>query len=136
VATLSNFIEMLNRQPKALHISCHGIKNSKDVLGIQSFTEYKDAGDFLLFETELSNGELVSSKQLRKLIRQYGVKLELVFVAACKSEFVGRIFQRAGAKHVICVKEGAEVLDKAALIFARTFYKLIFKGILICEAFN
>ena len=28
VATLSNFIEMLNRQPRALHISCHGIKNS------------------------------------------------------------------------------------------------------------
>lgn len=92
VATLSNFIEMLSRQPKALHISCHGIRNSQDVLGAQSFSVYKDDGDFLLFETKLTDGELVSSKQLRKLIRQYGVKLELVFVAACKSEFVGRIF--------------------------------------------
>ena len=92
VATLSNFIEMLNRQPKALHISCHGIRNSQDVLGAQSFSDYKDDGDFLLFETKLTDGELVSSKQLNKLIRQYGVKLELVFVAACKSEFVGRIF--------------------------------------------
>jgi hypothetical protein len=45
-----------------------------------------------LFENNLAEGELVSSKQLRKLIRQYGVKLDLVFVAACKSEFVGRIF--------------------------------------------
>ena len=119
-----------------MHISCHGIRNSQDVLGAQSFSDYKDDGDFLLFETKLTDGELVSSKQLNKLIRQYGVKLELVFVAACKSEFVGRIFQRAGAKHVICVKEGAEVLDKAALIFARTFYKLIFRGLIICEAFN
>jgi hypothetical protein len=67
---------------------------------------YKDDGDFLLFETDRIDGELVSSKQLRKLIRYYGVELDLVFVAACKSEFVGRIFQRAGAKHVICVKEG------------------------------
>jgi len=83
---------MLNCQPKAIHISCHGIKNSQDVLGQQGFSEYKDDGDFLLFETKLSDGELVSSKQLRKLIRQYGVKLDLVFVAACKSEFVGRIF--------------------------------------------
>jgi len=49
-------------------------------------------------------------------------------VAACKSEFVGRIFQNAGAKHVICVKEKAEVLDKAVLIFTRSFYKGIFKG--------
>jgi len=57
------------------------------------------------------------------LIRQYGVKLDLVFVAACKSEFVGRIFQRAGARHVICVREGAEVLDTSALIFTKTFYK-------------
>ena len=85
--------------------------------------EYKDDGDFLLFETEYCEGELVSSKQLRKLIKQYGVKLDLVFVAACKSEFVGRIFQQAGARHVICVREGAEVLDKAVLIFAKCFYK-------------
>jgi hypothetical protein len=41
-----------------------------------------------------------------------------------------------GAKHVICVREGAEVLDKAALIFTRHFYKLIFSGTMICEAFN
>ena len=94
---------MLNYKPKALHISCHGIKNT----GVQGgFTEYKDDGDFLLFETDRIDGELVSSKQLTKLIKNNGVKFELVFVAACKSEFVGRIFQRAGAKHVICVKEG------------------------------
>ena len=83
---------MLSRKPKALHISCHGIKNTQDAIG-QSFFEYKNDGDFLLFETELAEGELVSAKQLRKLIRQYSVNLDLVFVAACKSEFVGRIFQ-------------------------------------------
>lgn len=27
-------------------------------------------------------------------------------------------------------------MDRAALIFARTFYKLIFRGLLICDAFN
>lgn len=69
-------------------------------------------------------------------IRQYGLKLDVVFVAACKSEFAGKIFQLAGAKHVICVKEGKEVLDKAALIFTKIFYKQIFKGTLICEAFE
>lgn len=92
VATQSNLVDMLSRRPRALHISCHGIKNTQDAIG-QQFNEYKDDGDFLLFETELAEGELVSSKQLRKLIKQYSsVKLDLVFVAACKSEFVGRIF--------------------------------------------
>jgi hypothetical protein len=91
VATQANFIDMLSRKPKVLHISCHGIKNTKDAIGA-SFEQYKQDGDFLLFETEESEGELVSAKQLRKLIRQYGVILDLVFVAACKSEFVGRIF--------------------------------------------
>lgn len=62
VATLSNFIDMLSYQPRALHISCHGIKNSQDVLGHKTFNELKDDGDFLLFETNLSDGELVSSK--------------------------------------------------------------------------
>lgn len=126
---------MLSRKPKALHISCHGIKNTQDAIG-QSYYEYRNDGDFLLFETELGEGELVSAKQLRKLISQYKVELDLVFVAACRSEFVGKIFRQANAKHVICVREGAEVLDKAALIFTRSFYKKIFKGVPICEAFD
>lgn len=33
VATQSNFTEMLSRKPKALHISCHGIKNTQDAIG-------------------------------------------------------------------------------------------------------
>ncbi len=53
---------------------------------------YRNDGDFLLLERENGEGELVSAKQLRKLIKLYSVKLDLVFVAACKSEFVGRIF--------------------------------------------
>ncbi len=61
VATQANFIEMLTRKPKALHISCHGIKNTQDSIGMM-FDEYKNDGDFLLFETEFAEGELVSSK--------------------------------------------------------------------------
>lgn len=52
---------MLGRKPKALHISCHGIKNTQDSIGMM-FDEYKNDGDFLLFETEVAEGELVSSK--------------------------------------------------------------------------
>jgi hypothetical protein len=65
-----------------------------------------------------------------------GIDLELVVVAACKSEFVGRMFQNAGAHHVICIREGAEILDKSVLIFTKNFYKQIFKGDMICDAFE
>jgi len=37
---------------------------------------------------------------------------------------------------VICVKDDAEVLDKAVLIFTRKFYKNMFGGSAICEAFT
>ena len=126
---------MLNRKPKVLHISCHGIRNNEQTIGLD-YKAYRNDGDFLLLERENGEGELVSAKQLRKLIKLYTVKLDLVFVAACKSEFVGRIFQQAGARHIICVKENAEVLDKAVLVFTRKFYKNMFGGSDICDAFT
>ena len=60
----------------------------------------------------------------------------MIFVAACDSEFIGRIFQRCGAKHVVCVKQQRFVLDEAAIQFTRTFYKHIFQGTPICTAFE
>lgn len=42
-------------------------------------------------------------------------ELDLVFVAACDSQDIGRIFQRHGAKHVICVEKERFVLDDAAI---------------------
>ena len=44
-------------------------------------------------------------------------KLDVVFVAACDSEIVGRIFLKCGARHVICVKTGEHVLDEATIQF-------------------
>jgi len=37
---------------------------------------------------------------------------------------------------VICIREGAEVLDTSALIFTKRFYALIFQGEKICDAFK
>lgn len=63
----------------------------------------KDQGDFLLFETDEGDSKLVSREQLKKLIKSTCATLDFVFVASCHSEFVGRIFLEAGAKHVICI---------------------------------
>ena len=50
-----------------------------------------------------------------------------MIVATCHSEFVGRIFLEAGAKHVICIKQSEEVEDVAVLTFTDTFYAMLFE---------
>ena len=57
-------------------------------------------------------------------------------MAACDSEFGGKIFLKCGAKHVICIKGERSVYDSAAITFTRIFYDRIIKGKPVCEAFN
>ncbi len=79
----------------------------------------------LLFENAVGEGDLVNQKTLEKLIMKTMPALDVVFVAACRSEFVGEIFQKCGAKHVICVKQKEHVLDEAAIYFTKRFYTQI-----------
>ena len=58
-------------------------------------------------------------------------------MAPCHSEFVGRIFQEAGAQHVICIHQAEEVEDDAVITFTDTFYNMLFKqDMKICKAFD
>ena len=64
-------------------------------------------------------------------------ELDVVFVAACDSEDIGRIFQNNGAKHVICVESKRFVLDEAAIMFTKKFYDELFsKKSNVCTAFD
>lgn len=83
----------------------------------ENYSQCKNEGDFLLFEHEKLIGELISSKLLRNLINNV-YDTELVFLAACDSKFAGKIFLKKGVRHVICIEESQEVLDKAVLTFA------------------
>ena len=60
----------------------------------------------------------------------------MVFVAACDSKGIGKIFQRCGVKHVICVEQGRSVLDSASICFTKTFYGQLFRGDPVCDAFT
>ena len=63
--------------------------------------------------------------------------LKFVFISTCHSEFAGEIFHNAGVEHVICVRDDAEILDEAAITFAKSFYRLIFmQKYTICQAFS
>ena len=57
LATQAGFIDMMNKEPRMLHISCHGLHREK----LNFKTGAKEEENFLLFETSEGEGELVSS---------------------------------------------------------------------------
>ena len=91
---------------------------------------------YLLFENDFGEGTLISTEELLHLVRRTVTNLDLVFVAACDSELVGKIFQSCSAKHVICVKQKRFVLDQAAIAFTKIFYSNVLDEMNICEAFE
>ena len=133
---------MIRLKPSILHISCHGIENEQEIkknknIGLTRQEEISDQGKFLLFETSEAKGELISANQIRQLIKKSFRDLNVVILAACKSEYIGKVFIDAGAQHVICVKQNREMLDAAASKFSSTFYSNVFSGDQnICEAFE
>ena len=131
VATKTHFEEAIRKKPLVLHISCHGVKKSERAhMGLMTQSQSEFAGHYLLFENHYGDGDLVSAQQLGEFIQKSSkdFSFSVVFVAACDSESVGRIFESNGAKHVVCVEQGRFVLDKAAIQFTKTFYDLLFNG--------
>jgi hypothetical protein len=123
------------RRPLGIHFSGHGILNNFESVG-DYHAQVKDEGDFLLFETDDGDSQLVSRNQLKQLMEKTQAELDFVFVASCHSEFVGRIFLEAGVKHVICIDYNFEVEDDAVMTFTDAFYDAVFSNkMCICQAF-
>lgn len=123
-------------KPTGLHFSGHGLLNTFESVGDYHFL-HKDEGDFLLIENIESDSHLISRKMLRELILATKCELEFVVIATCHSEFVGRIFLEAGAKHVVCIQNNSEVMDKSAITFSENFYDSVFTASLdICSSFH
>ena len=59
--------------------------------------DMEEQQNFLLFEKENGEGELVSFAELNKIIKKAMPKLNVVFFAACNSEIIGKLFQKCGA---------------------------------------
>ena len=57
----------------------------------------------LVFEKQNGEGDLIDAKTLNKLIWEKTPNLDVIFLAACNSEFAGKIFLQCQAQHVICI---------------------------------
>ncbi|CAI2359291.1 unnamed protein product [Moneuplotes crassus] len=135
VATPSNMRSVLTDGPIALHFSGHGMENKE--VGYKSRLGGEDKGDILLLENEKCMTEYFYERDLKKMIKLSQINLEVVFVSSCHSEFAGKVFLNAGAKHVICIKQSEEVDDGAALRFSKVFYETLFvKNYTVCASFH
>jgi len=122
IATLQNLEKVIQLQPTIIHIICHGDFDVKQ----QKF--------FICFE--LNNGYLdkCSAEDLEKVLSRVATKL--VFVNACHSEAVGRVFLKAGVPFVVAVQSRLKIQNEAAQEFAKTFYLNVFSGKTIRESFE
>ena len=61
----------------------------------------------------------------------------LVFVAACKSDRIGKMFQKqGGVGHVICSNKNSSLDDETTYKFTKALYTQIFQGKPVCQAFK
>lgn len=136
VATVSNLRSTITDCPIALHFSGHGFENTPENLGNDYFLT-KTKGNILLLEDEQGMSDYFFEEDLKYMIEMSQNNLEVVFVSSCYSQFAGEVFLNAGAKHVICIRAGERISDKASLRFSRVFYETLFvKNYNVCTAFK
>ena len=124
IATRTNFVNVLTKNPVILHIMCHG--------------EYDKAQNRFYICFEKSNGELdkLYAEDIKEILDKLQTKVQLVFVNACHSEPIASVFAEAGVPCVIGVQSQLQIADYFARKFAQGFYNFIFDGIAVGEAFN
>jgi hypothetical protein len=71
------------------------------------------------------------------MVKESGVQLDFVFMATCHSETAAKVFQTAGAMHVIGIHRDETILDEAVLTFTQAFYAEVWKErSQICKCFE
>ena len=105
LGTMENFKKVVSLRPYVLHLSCHG---EYDI-------EAPDKG-LLIFEQD--NGEGIVIKQDDLITQLESLKhIKLIFIAACKSDRIGKMLQNAGVSHVICSKNDVSLVDETTVSF-------------------
>lgn len=127
VMNSDNLKNIVAQKPKILHISCHG---GPDL----------STGNFYLSIEKKGSAceDKLDSVQLGKVLGITGKadSLRCVFVSACHSEQISKVFLDAGVPAVIAVNANNKVKDDACRFFAEEFYWLLLKGQTIRNAFQ
>jgi CHAT domain-containing protein len=124
IATVNNLINVISKQPTILHFICHG-----------EYSKKKQKA-YLVFENDCGELDKCYSDTIEKLLSKTNCDIKIVFVNACHSEEVGKIFLEAGIPCVIAVQSELKIEDGVAQKFSENFYRSIFGGETIKKAFE
>lgn len=124
IASRDNLVSVLNKGPKILHIMCHG-----------EFDRIKQQF-YLCFENNEGELDPFYADDLRAILQRLKPDIQLVFVNACHSEQVARVFADAGVPCVIAVQSQLQIADMVARNFAQKIYEYLFDGCSIGQAFQ
>ena len=116
-ATVENLTAGLASGANILHFSGHG------------------SPKHIAFEDGRGSANLLDARTLKALIGSIG-GVRLAFVSACHSRPAGQALVDAGVPHVVAVETAEPVLDYAATVFAREFYRFLATGRSVRDAFN
>ena len=132
---IENFRSTVTDWPIVLHFSGHGIENNQENLGNEAAL-FQGKGNILLLEDWNGKSHYFFEEDLKTLVDISKNKFEVVFVSSCHSEFAGKVFLNAGAKHVVCIRGSEKISDKASLLFSKVFYETLFgKKYNVCDSF-
>ena len=120
------FIDAIRSYPKILHISSHGV-----------IKENKDKKMFYLCLEKDGCYTEISEERIRAVLQDEKISnIDLVFISACHSEALGKIFYDSGIKSVICVNLMTKISDFAAQLFCSSFYQFLLNGHTISDSFE
>ncbi|TNV87651.1 hypothetical protein FGO68_gene686 [Halteria grandinella] len=123
--TSDNVLLAYNQQPLIMHFSCHGTEiKGKYCLCFDSAKE-PCIMDFYIERRVVS---LMKDNNANKIL--------IVFISACQSEKIGKIFKKYGAPVVIAINKDSTIKDEACLKFSQSFYNKLLNGGTPKEAFN
>ena len=113
-----SFKKAIKKNPKILHLICHGGFNQKNEF-------------YLEFEAENAVLLPYNKKDLRRIIKENPKikNIELLFINACFSEEIAEIFLDSGVGCVVSIQRETKIVDKISKDFSKHFYS----GILSCQ---
>lgn len=93
---------------------------------------------WMVFEEDTGLAHYLHAKNLREFLTQGQAEqsIRLVFINACHSYSLGSLFVEAGVRHVVCVRDENEVLDRSCRAFACDFWTAVRAGRSVREAFE
>ncbi|MCC9076308.1 CHAT domain-containing protein [Litorilinea aerophila] len=120
---------VLNRQDRppfrVLHFIGHGA-SAHEKMGAQ-----------LAFEDRLGSLHLLDGARLAPVLSPTGrPEFELAVLSACHSEQVAQALIKLGVKHVVAIEADAAVYEIAAVRFYEHFYRALFTGASVAQAFR